>query len=110
MRAGELRQRIQLQTKTVTRNGFGEEVRAWTTLATLWARVETVSGAETIAQQQAAALLTHKITIRAYPALQPALRVSWTHDAVTRIFDVQAVLDDNAHRQMQLLCSEVVNG
>jgi SPP1 family predicted phage head-tail adaptor len=105
MRAGELRQRIKLESQTVTRNGFGEEVRVWATLATVWAKIETVSGAETIAQQQATALLTHKITIRTYAAIQPAMRVNWN----SRYFDVQAVLDDNVHKQMQLLCSEAVH-
>jgi SPP1 family predicted phage head-tail adaptor len=106
MRAGELRQRIKLESKTVTRNAFGEEVATWATLATVWAKIETVNGVETIAQQQAAALLTHKITIRVYAALQPVMRVNWN----SRLFDVQAVLDDNLHRQMQLLCSEVKRG
>ncbi len=105
MRAGELRQRIVIEANTPTRNSVAEEVPHWATFATVWAKVETISGAESIEQQQASASLLHHFTIRNYAGIQPAMRVRWRD----RIFDISAVLDDNLNRQMLLVCSEVVD-
>lgn len=104
MRAGELRHRIVIQLNTPTRNTFNEEVASWSTFATLWAKVETVGGAETIDQKAAAALRSHVFTVRCYPGLLPEMRVSWD----SRYFDISAVLDDNLKRETKLQCSEVV--
>jgi uncharacterized phiE125 gp8 family phage protein len=79
---------------------------SWSTFATLWAQVETVSGGETVEQQQAAAVLAQRFTIRKYPGIVPAMRVSWSG----RVFDILAVLDDNLKRQMQLVFNEVIRG
>lgn len=106
MRAGKLRHRIVIQRNTPTRDGFNANVDSWSTYATLWAQVETASGAETIEQQQAAAVLSHKFTIRKYPGIVPAMRVSWS----SRLFDILAVIDDNLNRQVDLVCSEVIRG
>ncbi len=104
MRAGELRHRVQLQTKTVTRNSFSEEVRAWSTLATVWGRVKTLSGDESIVQSQETATLTHEILIRAYAGVSPVQRVLWQ----SRVFEIHSVVPDERNQQMTLFCSEVV--
>ena len=105
MRAGELRQRITIEQNTPTRDTFSAEVPHWSTFATLWAKIETVSGAETIEQQQATARLTHQMTIRYYPGIAPAMRVSWSG----RLFDIQAVIDDNVKHQTILQCAEAIH-
>jgi SPP1 family predicted phage head-tail adaptor len=105
VRAGELRQRIIIEQNTPTRDSFSAEVPHWSTVATLWAKIETVSGAETIEQQQAAARLTHNMTIRYTPGLAPAMRVSWN----SRLFDIQAIIDDNKKHEMMLVCAEAIH-
>ena len=106
MRAGLLRNRITIEQNTPTRDSFGAEVEQWSTFATLWAMVETVSGLETINQQQAAALTTHRITLRFYDGVEPAMRVNWDG----RLFDIHSIEADPAHGEMQLICSEVIRG
>jgi SPP1 family predicted phage head-tail adaptor len=106
MRAGELRQSITIQQATISRNSFGEAVNTWSTVATVWAKVEMVSGTEKVDLQYASALLTHKVTIRALAGVVAKMRIAWH----SRLFDINAVLDDNVGRQMVLLCSEVING
>ena len=106
MRAGDLRERITIQQNAPTRDGFSADVDHWSTFATLWAKVETVSGAEAIEQQRAAALLTYKITLRYYPGITPDMRVSWRGS----LLNINAIIDDRAGGDMQLVCSEVVNG
>lgn len=105
MRAGLLRYRITIEQNTPARDGFGAEVANWITFATLWASITTVSGSEVIEQQRAAALLTHQIVIRYYAGVAPAMRVNWSG----RLFDIQAVLDDQKTGEMQLLCNEVIH-
>ncbi len=106
MRAGELRQRITIQQPTVSRDSFGAEVPAWSTLATVWAQVVTTGGAETIdAAQNAVATLTHEITIRWRDDVQPTMQVAWG----VRLFTIRAVVDDNLQRQLILSCDEVVD-
>ena len=73
MRAGLLRHRIVIQQNTPTRDGFNALVDSWSTFATLWAQIKTVSGGETVEQQQAAAVRTHQFTIRRYSGIVPAM-------------------------------------
>lgn len=109
MQAGDLRHRVQLYAKTVARNATGEEVVTWTQQATLWAKVEVIGGAETILQDQAAATLTHTVTIRYYGGLVPTMRVIWLiGDGTTRTLIVHSATEDTKCRMMVLACSELV--
>lgn len=66
--AGDLRDRVELQSFTDARDTHGEkdiwDERNWTTDATLWANVEPQSGAENTEGDQVAGEVTHKVTIR----------------------------------------------
>lgn len=104
MRAGELRERIQLQAKQVTRDTFGAEVITWVTQATVWARVTAVSGDEAVTLSQEAATMTHQVVIRYYDGLTPVMRVLWRG----RVLEIRSVIPDEKRQQMTLLCSEVV--
>lgn len=105
MRAGELRQRIKIQDRVVARNGFGEEIATWSTLATVWASIETPTGGEYQAQDRAGAAITQQVTIRHRTGIEPTMRINWNG----RLFEIAAVLDDNLKREMRLMCSEVVS-
>jgi SPP1 family predicted phage head-tail adaptor len=105
MRAGELRHRVTIQQATTARDGFGAEVETWADLATVWAKVETVSGTETIGPEQLeTATLTHQVTVRWRDDLKPTMQVLWKD----RTFTIRAVIADNANKQITLLCDEVV--
>ena len=109
MQAGQLRHRVQITTKTVTRNATGEEVVTYPVTATVWARVEVLGGSESISQQQAAATLTHTITLRYYASLEPTMRLNWLKgDGTSRTLIVHSVTEDATRRQMTLSCSELV--
>jgi SPP1 family predicted phage head-tail adaptor len=105
MRAGELKQRITIQHQTITRDGFGAEVPTWATLATVWAKIITTGGVETIdAPQVATATITHEVTIRWRSDVTPLMQVLWG----TRTLTIRAVVDDNVRRMLVLSCDEVV--
>ena len=50
--AGRMRDRVVIQTKSATRDAYGAEVITWSTLATVWASVESIGGREFIENQQ----------------------------------------------------------
>lgn len=52
MRAGRLDRRITLERNTPTQNSSGEEIEAWSVLATVWAETRPMRGAETFNAQQ----------------------------------------------------------
>lgn len=106
MRAGQLRQRVTLQRKIITRDSFNAEVVEWSTFATVWAKIETIGGSESISIEQGAATLTHKITIRYRSGLVPTMRVVWDDHT----FNIEAVLPDNHLHETVLNCSEVFSG
>jgi len=109
MQAGQLRHRVQLTTKTVARNATGEEVITYPVAATVWARVEVLGGGESTSQQQAAATLTHTVTLRYYAGLKPTARLIWLQgDGTSRTLVAHSVTEDATRRQMTVSCSELV--
>lgn len=52
MRSGRLDRRIAIQRKTITQNTYGEEIVAWSTVATVWAELRYNSGGERYAENQ----------------------------------------------------------
>ncbi|MGD9644059.1 MAG: phage head closure protein [Elusimicrobiales bacterium] len=103
MNAGELRHRITFQRRGTdpTTGGFTD----WVDYATVWAKVEDLSGRDYIQAQMLgqASLVTTRITIRWRPDIDPHMRVR----AGSRTFDVKAVLDpDGRRRWLQLMCAE----
>ena len=46
MDAGTLRQRVTIQSKTITEDSLGQPIETWTDLVTLWANVKFENGAE----------------------------------------------------------------
>jgi SPP1 family predicted phage head-tail adaptor len=106
IQAGQLRHRVTIKSKTVTQNGFGEEVITWATVATVWAAVEPLSGRELVSQQRTESLMTHRIRIRRRTDLDPTMRV---HEGA-HVYQVDSILDANKPGEMVLMGTEVVNG
>ena len=107
MQIGRLRERVTIQSKSVSRDGFGAEVIAWVNVATVWADVRSTDGTENVEStvDQMVATISHSVLIRHRAGLSPAMRVVW-RGKVLRILSV--VEKDNRQRQLLLKCSEVV--
>jgi SPP1 family predicted phage head-tail adaptor len=65
MKAGELRERVEIQTATVTRDAYGAELPAWATVATVWAKVVERGGREPILADRPVMMISYEITMRA---------------------------------------------
>jgi len=101
---GEMRQRIALQVRTVTRvEGIPEE--NWATVATVWAAVADLSGKEYFQAASMQSEVTTRIKIRYRKEITPSMRVLYGD----RVFNILSVIDkDERHRVIELLCKEVV--
>lgn len=89
--AGKLDQRVTLQESTPTTDGFGQDVPAWSDVATVWARVEPLRGREFFQAGQMQASADVRITIRYRAGLNERMRVMWRgapHEIVSPLIDV----------------------
>ena len=60
------RHRVEIQTYALTFDAEGGSSRAWSTQATVWAKVNPIMGTEADTADQIKSKLTHRITMRKY--------------------------------------------
>ena len=89
MRAGRLDRRITLSRMIRTDDSYGEAIPTWVDLATVWAEMLPVRGAEWFVARQTIAEVDTKFRIRYRVGITPLDRV--TLDG--RYYDVQAVIE-----------------
>jgi SPP1 family predicted phage head-tail adaptor len=107
MRAGKLRHRVRIEQEITTRRPSGDELITWSTVATVWAEVQPVSGRESALAEQTRleALVDHKIRVRYRPGISVQMRVVWPER--NRTFNVVSVLEMQAAHELVLRCTEV---
>ena len=104
MRAGDLRRRVTIQQKSVTRDTYGAEVVSWTDVATVWASVEDLSGRELYDAERITTEVTTRIRMRYRAGITTDMRAVYG----ARTFNIRAVLDpEGRKRELQLLVAEV---
>ena len=79
--SGALDKRVQIQAASDVLNAHGGQTRTWNTVATVWARIEPLSGNELLEAQQVEERADVKITIRNYPGLTSKHRILWAQGA-----------------------------
>lgn len=109
MNPGDLRHVITIQYPAEVQNDAGEMVDSWVDFPSIGAKrraaVETLTGREYFAAQQTNAERTEKIRIRYEAGITPKMRILFE----SRILQINAILDnDNRHRELLLMCTEVV--
>ena len=75
--AGEMRERVEIQAASMTRGDFNEEILAWATTATVWAKVVERGGREPIAADRPVMLVSYEVTIRAGQTVTHKHRLLW---------------------------------
>jgi SPP1 family predicted phage head-tail adaptor len=102
--AGQLRQQIKIVDLTNSQDSFGGvAIDSATPFATVWAKVDPLSGRELYAAQQKVSEVTHRITIRWMPGITAKQNV-WFGD---RQFQIQAVENpEELNKILYLLCVE----
>lgn len=107
MRAGELRHRVRVQEKVITRDAIGGEMITWKDRGTVWAEVEPLAGRELFAAQQIQPEATMRFGLRYWSEIKSEWQVIWQEQT----FDVLSVIDVGARRRkLQLLARTGVKG
>ena len=79
-----------------------------TTYATVWGKVEPLSGIERFSMGQERADVTHAVTIRYCAGVKPDMRITFTRGSVTHTLKIMNVLNEEFRdAAMTLLCSEL---
>lgn len=100
--AGELTERITIEQPATTQNAVGETVLAWSTFATVWAKVESLSGREAERYGEIVGFSGHKVTIRALAGVSTSMRVIYRN----RTLEVGAINEFDRVWYMELICTE----
>jgi SPP1 family predicted phage head-tail adaptor len=99
---GSLNQRAIVRAQTLTPDGGGGYTESWDVVATVWARLEPVSGADRTVADKRQSRARHKITVRRANVFAAGQRV----EIGTRIFAVRALLDAGPQSPFVTLLSE----
>lgn len=103
MRAGELRHPLTIQNRSTTRDDTGQELETWSDVATVWGRVEPLSGSEQKHGAGIEAETTHRVTLR-YTTLYAADRLKFG----VRVLQIINILNtDERSIELIVMCKEV---
>lgn len=105
MRLGQLRHQVVIQQASRSSDGQGGGTMSWTTLATVWARIEPVAGREVVAQQGLQSQITHRVVMRFRSDVTTKMRLS--HDG--RLMNIRSIRNlEERKRWMELSVEEGV--
>jgi SPP1 family predicted phage head-tail adaptor len=77
MDAGQLDQRLTLQQKSTTTNGFGEDVVTWNDVATVWAKAAPLRGREFSSAAETQSSAEVRFTVRFRDDVDETWRLMW---------------------------------
>jgi SPP1 family predicted phage head-tail adaptor len=89
MRAGDLKQRIIIQSATHAKNDIGELEDTWGTFATVWAAVEPATGSNYYASKQTEAKVDGRVRIRYRSDLDTTMRILFGSRVLTIVSILQ---------------------
>lgn len=98
MEIGQLDRRIVLQRCTETQTDYGELIRTWSNLGTVWANVNFRGGSEGFEAEQLTANTQIIFTIRYVSYLQPKDRIYYN----SKYYDILNIIELDRKCYMQL--------
>lgn len=105
MQAGQLTERIRIETPQRVADGYGGETETWTTTATVWAEVKAVRGREPEEAGKPEMSVTYLITIRRRSDLTAADRIVWTTNGNTEL-NLREIRDQGPRHEWLTLVAE----
>lgn len=99
---GGMRERIALQSPLLEADGAGGADVSWDDEATVWAKVEALSGDERLSGERLAPRARLRLTIRHREGLNTAMRALWK----TRALDIRAIRDPDGRKHFLILDCE----
>lgn len=92
--------RVEIQSYTLTRDEEGGQINTWATDATVWAKVNPVSGREREAADKTDSRLKYRIIMREYEAgLTTDMRIKFG----TKIFEIVAIVEPTLRGDFYIL-------
>ena len=103
---GQMRNRVVLQTLGGSTDAGGGSSSTYSTATTVWAKVENLSGSESLFGDQLRAIASFRFTIRHYSALSEKYRISYD----SKTFDIQYIKDieEGRNKFQEILATEGV--
>lgn len=99
MRAGELRQRVQIQRKTTGQGSLGQPSTSWQVLTDVWADIRHLSGMEGIKAGAITSTVQASCRLRWRDDVTPADRIAINGTA----YNIEAVLPDTRRQFVDLV-------
>jgi len=100
--AGDMWTRITIEQPTSTANAVGEPVLSWSTYATVWAAVDSLSSRETERFAETVGFMTHRIRIRYLSGLTSAMRIIYR----SRTLEIGQIIERDRLWHQELICTE----
>jgi SPP1 family predicted phage head-tail adaptor len=99
-----LRERVDIQAVSETKDAMGSPVQAWSTVAQVWADVAPMSTSEQWRRQQMQSAAGFKVTVRYRADLTPQHRIVLRN----RVFQVRGMTNpDQRKRFLEIACDEI---
>ena len=109
MRAGDLRKRVVLQSRSTVQDTFSQPQQIWNDITTCWASISALTGRELVAAQAQNSSVTHVILVRYNAALfvNPIGAAAMRAVYGSRIFEILAVLNiDERNWEVEMMATE----
>lgn len=101
--AGKLNRRVTIQSRSEPLDGYGDAKAVWSTVDTVWAHVQPMSGTEKAEAQSFGADVSMQVTIRYRDDVTPKNRLLLG----SRVLEIVSARDeDERHEALVLVCSE----
>ena len=105
MRAGQLRDLVELQERFLSRAGDGERTEKWVTTNSVWAKIWEMRGKELLLSRELHAEVDVKIWIRYRSDIDRSWRVKFG----SRIFDIHGMSNTQGRNQeLLMMCKEII--
>ncbi|MDX1922676.1 MAG: phage head closure protein [Alphaproteobacteria bacterium] len=102
---GTYRQRLYVQQENPVADTGGGNAMAWTTINTIWASIEPVSGNEQMIAGKPSGTVTHRIHTRYDATITPAMRLMLG----SRIYNIRSIKNiQERNRVLEILAEEGV--
>ena len=106
MRAGELRQHVELQVPTRSQNTMNEWIDTFATQATVWGAIQPLSGRLLFSAQQANSEVEGRVVIRYRRDVKPSWRIKFGN----RYFKILSIINSQEDKEeLQLLYREIID-
>ena len=99
---GEMWTRVTIETPTPYQNEMGEPSLAWSTFATVWASVESLSARETERFAEVVGFMTHRVKIRYLDGLNTAMRIVYRE----RMLEIGQIIERDRLWHQEIICTE----